>query len=54
MAVLAGKMDPSPQEGFALAGKSTLNRLELTPVGANEEIRYKNIIAVIVILMTFL
>jgi len=45
MAVLAGKTDPSPQEGFALAGKCTLNRLELTPVGANEESRYKKIIA---------
>ena len=45
MAVLAGKTDPSPQEGFALAGKSTLNRLELTPVGANEDSRYKKIVA---------
>lgn len=45
MAVLAGKTDPSPQEGFALAGKSTLNRLELTPVGANEGSRYKKIVA---------
>lgn len=45
MAVLAGKTDPSPAEGFALAGKSTLNRLELTPVGADEESRYKKIVA---------
>ena len=45
MAVLAGKNDPSPDEGFALAGKSTLNRLELTPVGANEESRYKKVVA---------
>jgi hypothetical protein len=45
MAVLAGKNDPSPSEGFALAGKSTLNRLELTPVGANENSRYKKIVA---------
>jgi hypothetical protein len=45
MAVLAGKTDPAPQEGFALAGKSTLNRLELTPVGANENSRYKKIVA---------
>lgn len=45
MAVLAGKTDPSPQEGYALAGKSTLNRLELTPVGANEDSRYKKIVA---------
>lgn len=45
MAVLAGKTEPSPAEGFALAGKSTLNRLELTPVGADEESRYKKIVA---------
>ncbi len=45
MAVLAGKTDPAPEEGFALAGKSTLNRLELTPVGANEQSRYKKIVA---------
>jgi len=45
MAVLAGKTDPSPAEGFALAGKSTLNRLELTPVGAKKESRYKKIVA---------
>lgn len=45
MAVLAGKTDPSPAEGFALAGKSTLNRLELTPVGADGESRYKKIVA---------
>jgi hypothetical protein len=45
MAVLAGKTDPTPQDGFALAGKSTLNRLELTPVGANEDSRYKKIVA---------
>lgn len=45
MAVLAGKTDPTPQEGFALAGKSTLNRFELTPVGANEKSRYKKIVA---------
>jgi len=45
MAVLAGKTDPVPPEGFALAGKSTLNRLELTPVGANQESRYKKIVA---------
>ena len=35
MAILADKIDPAPAEGFALAGKSTLNRLELTPVGAH-------------------
>ena len=44
MAVLAGKTDPLPQEGFAVAGKSTLNRLELTPVGANKKSRYKKIV----------
>lgn len=42
MAVLAGKREPSPDEGFALAGKSTLNRLELTTVHAT---RYKKIVA---------
>jgi hypothetical protein len=31
--------------GKPLAGKSTLNRLELTPVGADEESRYKKIVA---------
>ena len=45
LAVLAGKRQPAPQEGFALAGKSTLNRLELTPVGADEGSRYKKIVA---------
>ena len=42
MAVLAGKIDPDPDEGFALAGKSTLNRLELTTVRPS---RYKKIVA---------
>ena len=45
MAVLAGKREPSPVDGYALAGKSTLNRLELTPVGASKESRYKKIVA---------
>ena len=52
MAVLAGKLDPSGQDrvrerdrGKALAGKSTLNRLELSPPGANENSRYKKIAA---------
>lgn len=45
LSVAVGKNDPSPPEGFALAGKSTLNRLELTPVGADEESRYKKIVA---------
>lgn len=52
MALLVGKEDPTGQDrlrardrGKALAGKSTLNRLELTPVGADEESRYKKITA---------
>ena len=52
LAVLVGKEDPTGQErlrqrdkGKALAGKSTLNRLELTPVGADAESRYKKIVA---------
>ena len=45
LAVAVGKNDPSPSEGFALAGKSTLNRLELTPVGANKDSRYKKVVA---------
>jgi hypothetical protein len=32
-------------QGKALAGKSTLNRLERTPVGANSKSRYKKIVA---------
>jgi len=50
LAVLAGKKDPLGQtrgrerdRGKSLAGKSTLNRLELTPVGANAESRYKKV-----------
>jgi len=50
LAVLVGKDDPTGQDrirsrdkGKALAGKSTLNRLELTPVGANKNSRYKKI-----------
>jgi hypothetical protein len=31
-------------QGYALAGKSTLNRLELTPADANAEARYKKIV----------
>ena len=49
-AVLIGKADPegadrkNPRDcGKALAGKSTLNRLELTPVGADADSRYKKI-----------
>jgi len=45
MAVLAGKKEPDPEEGLALAGKSTLNRLELTPVSADKKSRYKKIVA---------
>jgi hypothetical protein len=45
MAVLAGKQEPAPTDGFALAGKSTLNRLELTPPGAHAKSRYKKIVA---------
>jgi Transposase DDE domain group 1 len=52
LAVLAGKKDPQGTErlrardrGKALAGKSTLNRLELTPVRANADSRYKKIVA---------
>ena len=50
LAVLVGKKDPLGRtrgrrrdRGKALAGKSTLNRLELTPVRANSESRYKKI-----------
>jgi hypothetical protein len=52
LATLVGKRDPLGQErvdprdrGKALAGKSTLNRLELTPVGAGATSRYKKIVA---------
>jgi hypothetical protein len=52
LAVLVGKEDPlgadrtRPRDrGKALAGKSTLNRLELTPVRANGTSRYKKIVA---------
>ncbi len=51
-ALLAGRRDISGNDrrdpkdrGVPLAGKSTLNRLELTPVGADEESRYKKIVA---------
>jgi len=50
LATVVGKTDPTGQsrrrkrdKGKALAGKSTLNRLELTPVGADEDSRYKKI-----------
>ena len=52
LAVLVGKKDPEGDQrarpadrGKALAGKSTLNRLELTPVRADEDSRYKKIVA---------
>jgi hypothetical protein len=50
LAVLVGKDDLTGKDrirerdkGKALAGKSTLNRLELSPVGANKKSRYKKI-----------
>jgi Transposase DDE domain group 1 len=52
LAVLVGKKDPQGQNrlraqdrGKGLAGKSTLNRLELTPVRANPQSRYKKVVA---------
>jgi hypothetical protein len=42
LAVLVEKSDPV---GEVLAGKSTLNRLELTPATANAKARYKKIVA---------
>lgn len=52
LAVLVGKEDPTGEKrvrardrGKALAGKSTLNRLELTPVRATAASRYKKIVA---------
>ena len=52
LAVLVGKKDPlgrdrvrEQDKGKALAGKSTLNRLELTPARANSASRYKKISA---------
>jgi hypothetical protein len=52
LAALVGKADPEGNErpnprdrGKALAGKSTLNRLELTPAGADAGARYKKIVA---------
>ena len=50
LAVLVGKEDPTGKKrirqrdkGKPLAGKSTLNRLELTPVRADKNSRYKKI-----------
>lgn len=51
LATVVGKSDPTGRnrkkkrdQGKPLAGKSTLNRLELTPVGAGEQSRYKKIV----------
>jgi hypothetical protein len=51
LATVVGKPDPTGQDrqrphdrGKALAGKSTLNRLELTPVGADKDDRYKKVV----------
>ena len=51
LATVVGKADPTGKSrqrrrdrGKALAGKSTLNRLELTRVGADKDSRYKKII----------
>ena len=51
LAVLVGKADPTGQKrrhredrGKSLAGKSTLNRLELTPSDADASARYKKIV----------
>jgi hypothetical protein len=51
LATVVGKSDPTGKtrprrrdRGKALAGKSTLNRLELTPVGADKESRYKKVV----------
>src|SRR3954467_4655403 len=51
LATVVGKDDPSGEtrrrrrdRGKPLAGKSTLNRLELTPVGADKESRYKKVV----------
>ena len=52
LAAVVGKRDPTGQSrvrererGKALAGKNTLNRLELTPANASCESRYKKIVA---------
>jgi len=52
LATLAGRKDPTGQDridprdrGVPLAGKSTLNRLELSPPGLNADSRYKKIAA---------
>jgi len=52
LATLVGKVDPTGEsrlrerdQGKPLAGKSTLNRLELTPADADASSRYKKIVA---------
>jgi len=52
LASVCGKKDPLGQDrvrqrdrGKALSGKSTLNRLELTPADADAQARYKKIVA---------
>jgi len=52
LAALVGKRDPTGGDrlrqrdrGKALAGRNTLNRLELTPRGADEKSRYQKIVA---------
>ena len=52
LATLVGKQDPTGgdrvrkrDQGKALAGRNTLNRLELTPRGADAKSRYKKIVA---------
>ena len=52
LALLCGRQDITGQDrldprdrGKPLAGKSTLNRLELTPAGASDKSRYKKIVA---------
>jgi hypothetical protein len=52
LATLVGKADPTGKDrrrvrdrGKALAGRNTLNRLELTPRGADARSRYKKIVA---------
>jgi hypothetical protein len=61
LAVLVGKKDPQGEERFcardkgkALAGKSTLNRLELTPVRADADSRNKKIVAHLDAMQAFL
>jgi Transposase DDE domain group 1 len=61
LAVLVGKEDPQGHQrlrardkGKALAGKSTLNRLELTPVRAHAGSRYKKLVAHLDAMQAFL